>query len=84
MRQEERDGGDVAAGAARLQQPLLLLPLAAGEVTAARQALQEDHLGDLSAARGMANPCLLAFQFSSHGSVVLHDGCVAFKCVGVC
>lgn len=52
MRDEERDGGDVAPGAARVQQPLLLLPLAAGKVTTASQALQEDHLGDLPAARG--------------------------------
>lgn len=47
-----RDGGHVAAGAARVQQPLLLLPLAAGKIPPARQEVQEDHLGNLPAARG--------------------------------
>jgi hypothetical protein len=61
--ESKRNGGDVEAGAARLQQPLLLLPLAAGALPAACQAVQEDHLGDLPAATGMSNSALLS-EFS--------------------
>jgi hypothetical protein len=57
--EQEENGGDVPAGAARLQQPLLLLPLSAGTLPSACQALQEDHLRYLPAATGMSNPALL-------------------------
>jgi hypothetical protein len=73
-------GGDVAAGAARVQQPLLLLPLAAGALPSARQEVQEDHLRNLPAARSKAHPACYHSNFLNEfvcicGSLLIELGC---------
>jgi hypothetical protein len=81
---EESHGRDVAAGAARLQQPLLLLPLPAGAVPSARQEVQEDHLGNLPAACGKAHPACYDSNFVVMLVLVLHNVFVVCKYVRVC